>query len=150
MKIRLLLITISLIILSCNNHREKELTERINSLENQNQKLKEEIESLIDLTFINTVMVPSFDKEEYKPNGKGKIVFQAHKFGDFLSPYELVDNLNTKKKGLVIAKNLKDSKFEYSFDLKQMKGNKVDLSMIFVVNDNIIVIPAKAEIKVRK
>jgi hypothetical protein len=147
-KFRLILI-LSLIIVSCNNNKEKQLAERINSLELENKELKEKIESLEELTLISTIMKATFDKTEYSSNEKGKVTFQAHKYGDFLFDYDVVENSEGKKKGKSIMKELKDSKFEYTFDLKKMKSNEINLSMIFQVNNGIFVIPAKAEINVR-
>ena len=130
-------------------NKEKQLTERINTLEFENSELKEKVESLEELSLINTVMEPSFDKAEYTSNGKGKITFQAHKYGNFLFDYDVLENLDNEKKGKVVMKKLSDSKFEYSFDLSKMKSNKINLSMIFQVNNKVFEIPAKTEIKIR-
>jgi uncharacterized protein YcfL len=148
MKITSMIILV-LIVISCSNNKEKQLTERVNSLEFENSELKEKIESLEELSLINTVMKPSFDKAEYAPNGKGKITFQAHKYGNFLFDYDVVENLQNEKKGKVIMKKLSDSKFEYSFDLSKMESNRINLSMIFQVNNKVFEIPTKAEIKIR-
>ena len=143
------IIILALIVISCSNNKEKQLTERINTLEFENSELKEKVESLEELSLINTVMEPSFDKAEYTSNGKGKITFQAHKYGNFLFDYDVLENLDNEKKGKVVMKKLSDSKFEYSFDLSKMKSNKINLSMIFQVNNKVFEIPAKTEIKIR-
>ena len=147
-KFRLILI-LSLIIVSCNNNKEKQLVERINTLELENNKLKEKIESLEELTLISTIMKATFDKTEYSSNEKGTVTFQAHKYGNFLFDYDVVENSEGEQKGRSIMKKLKNSKFEYPFDLRKMKNNKINLSMIFQVNNKIFEIPAKAEIKIR-
>ncbi|MBJ2176487.1 hypothetical protein JBL43_19710 [Aureibaculum sp. A20] len=77
---------ITLIIVSCSDIKETELIERADQLELENKELKEEIEKLHANDIINTIMVPSFDKEEYSQNGKGKITFKAHKYYDFNFP----------------------------------------------------------------
>jgi uncharacterized protein YcfL len=143
------IIILTLFLISCNNNKEKQSTEKINSLELENSKLKEKIESLKEISLINIIMKPSFDKAEYELNGKGKITFQAHKYGNFLFDYDVVENSHNEKKGKVIMKKLSNSKFEYSFDLSKMKSNRINLLMYFQVNNKVFEIPAKAEIKIR-
>lgn len=144
-----LIIILSSILFSCNNNKEEQLVERIHTLESENRELKEKIESLEEFSLISTIMKPSFDKTEYSSNEKGKITFQAQKYGDFLFKYDVVENSESENKGRIIMKKLSNTNFEYSFDLSKMKSNEIYLSMMFQVNNKIFEIPAKAEIKIR-
>ena len=144
------IVILALIIISCSENKENKLVEKINFLEFENSELKEKVDYLEELTLINTIMKPSFDKVEYEPNGKGKITFQAHKYGNFLFDYDVIENSKNEKEGKIIFKKISDSKFEYSFDLSKMESNKVNLSMFFQVNNKVFEIPAKAQIEIRK
>ena len=136
-------------IASCNDLKVTELTDRVNQLELENKELKEGIESLFEEDIIDVVMVPYFDKEEYSHDGKGKITFKAHKYYNFKFPYNVHDIVGNGGNGKILMENLKESKFEYSFDLNKMEGNKINLMMVFKTKNNIIEVPAKAEIKIK-
>ncbi|WP_242132611.1 hypothetical protein [Aestuariivivens marinum] len=110
----------------------------------------ERIKQLTETHIIGTVMVPSFDKDEYNPDEKGKITFKAYKYGYFDSNYSVHEVLSNGENGRVLLENLKDSKFEYSFDLSKMESNKINLSMVFELNNTLINVPAKAEIKIKE
>ncbi len=134
---------------SCNEPKVTELMDRVNKLETENKELKEEIENFYEEDIIGTVMIPYFDKEEYSPDGKGKITFKAQKYGNFNLQYNVHDTLDHLGNGNIIMEKLKDSKFEYSFDLTKMEGNKINLWMEFKTGKNTINVPAKAEIKIK-
>ncbi len=140
---------LALLIGSCSESKVTELTNRVNKLESENKELKEEIENLYREYIIGTVMVPYFDKEEYNRNGKGKITFKAQKYGNFDFTYNVHDMLDNGENGEILIENLKDSKFEYSFDLNKMEDNKINLWMVFKTEKNTINVPAKAEIKIK-
>ena len=149
------IIFLVLLAFSCTNvkesdNKENELMHNLAELQLENQELKEKLDLIHQHYLVNTVMVPSFDKDTYSRGEKGKITFQALKYGNFDFEYNVHEMPDNEDRGKVILKNLDSTKFEYSFDLSQMENNKINLWMVFRLEEAIVRIPAKAEIKIKE
>ncbi|MET2984993.1 hypothetical protein [Aureibaculum conchae] len=149
------IIFLVLLAFSCTNVKESdnernELMDNLVELQLENQELKEKLERIHERYLINTVMVPTFDKETYNHGEKGKITFHAHKYGNFDFKYNVYEMLENRDRGKVLLKNLDSTKFEYSFDLNEMENNKINLWMVFRLEEAIISIPAKAAIQIKE
>ena len=80
---------------------------------------------------------------------KGRLPLRHTNLLILISPYNVHDALDNGENGKIQMENLKGSKFEYSFDLSEMEDNKINLWMIFELKNNVINVPAKAEIKIK-
>ena len=147
---QIILLTICIIILGCNNltlKEEQDLLNKITQLEEQNKKLKDSL-SKSERDFLNSqILIGVPDVEHIKVGKKNNIVMLFQTFDKKLPKYEIYKIEG--KKEIKIGEN-NQTRFNYEFIPKSIDDNKTHLLVKIPCEGKIITIHNSMSFNVKK
>lgn len=147
---KLLIITVSFLVLSCNNSTEnsrevENLLTRISTLEAQNKVLKDSLETNEEEFLTSQMLIGIPDKPTIKVGEENNIVMLLYTYGRKLPKYEIY----RKEEGKEIKVGENDgTKFNYKFIPKSITDNKPAFLLKVPYNGKIITMQCQLALEV--
>ena len=131
----ILIFTLLISFLSCNNEKIAELNNRISELEKQNFKLTDSIKKLKyqELFTLSLIGIPYKSTFRVGEKSRIKFFFNHHKK---IMPYNVYTTTNEGKLDKLIFKNLTGNEFEYRFVPSKIGGEQIKLVAVFKIGND--------------